>query len=291
MRNSSGAAQVLFIIIGICVCKITKCYSEDNNHGDTSNTKHTPRQASLNSAIRLKGVQGEARYQASRHLDILSTKADYSHESENIARARARLHNRHSNTNGGLASESARRGYGKRSLTQSTAYILQVKLTEDDISLQCRPSLPRHRQDRTEDNRSDSRSRKQQGRSRRLSRDLYSRLSSVVRSFGSNRQPPLLQQARLTKPIDQWQGNASSPTSLRTQQSLRTHRIQRALARECRLLMECFSAHFRSRTNPQPSPKTGAHLLREVDVGTGRWRRSSSHRLPANRQSRFADMW
>lgn len=71
--------------------QITKCYSEDNNHGDTSNGKHTPRQASLNSAIRLKGVQGEARYQASRHLDILSTKADYSHESENIARARARL--------------------------------------------------------------------------------------------------------------------------------------------------------------------------------------------------------
>lgn len=58
MRNSSGAAQVLFIIIGICVCKITKCYSEDNDHAaDTSNTKHTPRQASLNSAIRLKGVK------------------------------------------------------------------------------------------------------------------------------------------------------------------------------------------------------------------------------------------
>lgn len=112
----------------MCVCKITgtKCYSEDSNHGNTSNTKHTPRQASLNSVIRLKGVQGEARYQASRHLDILSTKADYSHESENIARARARLPNRHSNTNGGLASESARRGYGKRSLTQSTTYIFQM---------------------------------------------------------------------------------------------------------------------------------------------------------------------
>lgn len=118
--------------------QITKCYSEDNNHGDTadtSNTKHTPRQASLNSAIRLKGVQGEARYQASRHLDILSTKADYSHESENIAKARPRLPNRHSNTNGGLASESARRGYGKRSLTQSTTYIFQVKLTEDQLAM------------------------------------------------------------------------------------------------------------------------------------------------------------
>lgn len=130
MRNSSGAAQVLLIIIGICVCKITrtKCYSEDNNHGDTadtSNTKHTPRQASLNSAIRLKGVQGEARYQASRHLDILSTKADYSHESENIARARARLSKKHSNKmatwlpkvrvagTANAASRRARRTYSK----------------------------------------------------------------------------------------------------------------------------------------------------------------------------------
>lgn len=118
--------------------QITKCYFEDNNHGDTadtSNTKHTPRQASLNSAIRLKGVPGEARYQASRHLDILSTKADYSHESENIARARARLSKKHSNINGDLASESARRGYGKRSLTQSTTYIFQVKLTEDQLAM------------------------------------------------------------------------------------------------------------------------------------------------------------